>query len=107
MTLPLPNDELLSAYLDDELSPADRARVEERLATDSDYATTLEGLRNVRERLRALPKGSIDVRRAVMDQVSDQAPAVTREAAIELASRYVDGCFAGGFAFVGRVFVFA
>ena len=68
-----PNDELLSAYLDDELSQEQRALVEQRLATDPKYAATLDAFRDQQMRLRALsgalPEGSIDVRQRVMEAV--------------------------------------
>ena len=38
----------LSDYLDDEMSPAERALLEERLADDQELADTLEGLRRVK-----------------------------------------------------------
>ncbi len=38
----------LSDYLDDEMSPAERALLEERLAEDQELAKTLEGLRRVK-----------------------------------------------------------
>ncbi len=38
----------LSDYLDDEMSPAERALLEERLAEDQELASTLEGLRRVK-----------------------------------------------------------
>jgi hypothetical protein len=50
------DDELLSAYLDDELSPADRARLESRLKTDSRLRATLQGHRLVKSNLSALPR---------------------------------------------------
>jgi anti-sigma factor RsiW len=44
----------LSDYLDDEMSPAERAQLEERLAEDEALANTLEGLRRVKARARAV-----------------------------------------------------
>ncbi len=49
------DDELLSAYLDDELSPAERAKLERRLQADSTLRLTLEGLRRIKTRLAGLP----------------------------------------------------
>lgn len=77
MNVPLPNDEFLTAYLDNELSQEDRVRVEQRLATDSEYAATLDAFQDVRKRLQALPKGSIDVRQRVMDRVGEQSRVAT------------------------------
>lgn len=47
--------DLLSAYADDELDAADRARVERHLPACAGCARELEGLRLVRARARALP----------------------------------------------------
>lgn len=47
--------ELLSAYLDDELAPAERAALERRLAVDARLQAELEALRGVAARVRALP----------------------------------------------------
>ena len=83
MNEPIPDDELLSAYLDDELSPEERARVEQRLATDREYAATLDAFRDQQQRLRALagslPEGSIDVRQRVMDAVEAKSTIAAAE----------------------------
>jgi anti-sigma factor RsiW len=47
--------ELLSAYLDDQLAPKDRAQIESRLKTDSKLQRTLADLRAIKIQLRALP----------------------------------------------------
>lgn len=47
--------ELLSAYLDGELKPADSARLEARLNTDPELAAVLNDLRAARALLRKLP----------------------------------------------------
>lgn len=47
--------ELLSAYLDGELKPADSARLEARLNTDAELAALLNDLRATRALLRKLP----------------------------------------------------
>lgn len=47
--------ELLSAYLDNELSETDRAALEQRLATESDLRRTLDELRATVRLLHALP----------------------------------------------------
>lgn len=52
-------DELLSAYLDDELSPEERARVEERLATDPAARQLLEQLRALSQAVQGLPRESL------------------------------------------------
>jgi hypothetical protein len=66
------DDELLSAYLDDELSPEDRASVEARLASDSSAAELLHQLRSVSQAVQALPleQGRDDLREAVMERVT-------------------------------------
>jgi hypothetical protein len=50
-----PSEELLSAYLDDELDGPERADVERRLATDPSWQETLEKLREVRAWMHELP----------------------------------------------------
>jgi hypothetical protein len=51
-----PGDELLSAYIDDELSADERALVEARLATDPAAQQSLDQLRSVSQSVRSLPK---------------------------------------------------
>lgn len=48
--------ELLSAYLDGELSPSDSARLEARINSDGELASVLDDLRAARTLLRKLPK---------------------------------------------------
>lgn len=48
--------ELLSAYLDGQISPSDSSRLESRLASDPELAATLQALRESRGLLRRLPK---------------------------------------------------
>jgi anti-sigma factor RsiW len=64
------DDELLSAYLDDELSADERARVEERLAADPAARQTLEQLRAVSRAVQGLPQESLgeDLRGAVLQR---------------------------------------
>ena len=49
------NEDLLSAYLDDELSGADRAAVESKLAESAEWRSVLDEVREAREAVRALP----------------------------------------------------
>jgi len=49
------NEDLLSAYLDDELSAADRAAVESKLAESAEWRSVLDEVREAREAVRALP----------------------------------------------------
>jgi anti-sigma factor RsiW len=79
-----PREELLSAYLDDELSPEDRARVEQWLVDDAEYRRLFEELRAVRRDLQALPRHKLpaDLSAAVLRRaertvlVGDDAPAI-------------------------------
>jgi anti-sigma factor RsiW len=49
-------EDVLSAYLDDELDTTERAEVERRLATSSEWRAILDEVRATREALRALPQ---------------------------------------------------
>jgi hypothetical protein len=62
------DDELLSAYLDDELTPEERARVEERLATDPAARQLLDELRTVSQTMKELPAVTLgaDLRESVL-----------------------------------------
>jgi hypothetical protein len=62
------NDELLSAYLDNELAPEVRARVEERLAADPAAQKLLEELRSVSRAVKDLPPATLgaDIRDTVL-----------------------------------------
>ncbi|MEX2121233.1 MAG: zf-HC2 domain-containing protein [Pirellulales bacterium] len=57
---PTPNDELLSAYLDDELSADERARVERLLAEQPESRALLEDLRALRSGLESLPRHRLE-----------------------------------------------
>jgi anti-sigma factor RsiW len=48
--------EMLSAYLDGQLTPSDSARLEARLTSDRELVSTLDDLRAARTLLRKLPK---------------------------------------------------
>jgi hypothetical protein len=65
---PQRDDELLSAYLDDELTSEERARVEERLAADPAARHLLEELLAVSRTMKELPAESlgIDLRESVL-----------------------------------------
>src|SRR5437763_15714566 len=52
-------DELLSAFLDDELSPAERAQVEKHLATSEADRQLLAELKSLRTDLTSLPKATV------------------------------------------------
>lgn len=64
-------DELLSAYLDDELSPAERAAVESRLASDPAAQQMLHQLRSVSQSIQRLPLESVgtDVRGKILERI--------------------------------------
>jgi hypothetical protein len=53
-------DELISAYLDDELSAEERARVETMLAESAELRQSLEELRALRANLKSLPRHRLD-----------------------------------------------
>ena len=55
----LPHEELLTGYLDDELTPSEREQVEELLRTSAEARQLLEELRAMRETLQALPRYTI------------------------------------------------
>ncbi|MAD79668.1 MAG: zf-HC2 domain-containing protein [Pirellulaceae bacterium] len=50
------NDELLSAYLDNEVTDEERAKVERALADSPETRTSFESLKQVQARLRAIPR---------------------------------------------------
>lgn len=54
------DDEFLSAYLDDELAPEERARVERRLAADPAARMLLDELRAVSQATKELPPEKLD-----------------------------------------------
>jgi hypothetical protein len=56
----LPDDELLSAYLDDELSAEERAYVERLVAERPEARRLLDELRGVRESLQSLPSYKLE-----------------------------------------------
>jgi hypothetical protein len=62
------DDELLSVYLDDELAPAERARVDERLAADPAARQLLDELRGVSRAMKELPAAKLgtDLRESVL-----------------------------------------
>ncbi|MCE9606603.1 MAG: hypothetical protein K8U03_17070 [Planctomycetia bacterium] len=55
----IPDDELISAYLDDELSREERLRAEQLLLDRPDLRRLFEELRGLREGLKSLPKFSL------------------------------------------------
>jgi len=65
------NDELLSAYLDDELSAEERALVESRLTADPTARQMLEQLRHISQTVRGLPQEKVgrDLRETILRRV--------------------------------------
>src|SRR5262245_33327533 len=65
------DDELLSAYLDDELTPDERAAVDARLASDPEAQQLLHQLRSVSQSVQALPEVPVgrDLREEILRRV--------------------------------------
>ncbi|MBL9092853.1 MAG: hypothetical protein JNL96_16660 [Planctomycetaceae bacterium] len=90
----IPDEELISAYFDDELSNEERARAEQLLVERPDLRRFLDELRVLREGLHGLPKyelgdqfGADVLRRAEREMLqSDAAPAGPAVAAAALKS---------------------
>lgn len=88
------DDELLSAYLDGELSADERAAVEARLATDPAAQQLLHELRLVSQSVQALPTESLGrdlsediIRRAREAKPAQAASATTKTSTVEDRSR--------------------
>jgi anti-sigma factor RsiW len=66
------DDELLSAYVDGELTAAERALVEERLRSDPAAAALVEELRTLSSAVKALPRESLgrDLRADVLAEIA-------------------------------------
>jgi hypothetical protein len=75
------DDELLSAYLDDELTIEERARVEERLSADPASRQLLDELRSVSQVMKGLPTASLgaDLRDSVLRR-AERAMLVAKDA---------------------------
>ena len=65
------DDELLSAYVDDELSAAERAQVEARLRDDPQARQLVEELRSLSSAIRALPRETLgrDLRASIQAEI--------------------------------------
>ena len=76
------DDELLSAYLDGELSADERAAVEARLATDPAAQQLLHELRSVSQSVQALPTESLgrDLSEEIIRRAREAAPDAGRRA---------------------------
>jgi anti-sigma factor RsiW len=81
------SEDLLSAYLDDELDAGARADVEARLATSSEWQAILDEVRDTRDALRGLPavEGSPEFWTRVMAGVALEDDA-HQDGVVDLAS---------------------
>lgn len=81
MTLSDDQRERLSAYLDDEVTPQDRAKIEAWLASDPAARAELESLRRVSRAVGALPRAAagMDLADRVISQVEREALLTHRE----------------------------
>ncbi|HWL10967.1 MAG TPA: zf-HC2 domain-containing protein, partial [Planctomicrobium sp.] len=72
-------DELLSAYLDGELSPSETASLEQRLSTDSSLREQLQELRELSQTLRQLPRSNApaELHQSVMETIHRLPPITT------------------------------
>ncbi len=71
-------DEMISAYLDGELSAEERQCVEEVMARDPQYRQMLEELTMLRDKLKTLPKSQLDdqFHERVLDRAQNQIDGV-------------------------------
>lgn len=76
------NDELLSAYLDDEVTDGERAQVEQALADSPDTRTRLESLKQVQARIQSIPSLALpaDFHERVVREAEQRAAQVARAA---------------------------
>jgi hypothetical protein len=86
------DDELLSAYVDDELTPDERATVEERLRTNEGARQTLAELQRAADAVKALPVRGLgrDLSAniwAAIDEAQAQPPAADEPTVITLLER--------------------
>jgi anti-sigma factor RsiW len=90
-----PPEELISAYLDDEATPEERALVEQQLAESAEWREVLVEVRSTRELLLALPRREAPT--GFWDSVlqPDIAPPVRIETARRRRSKQVIGWLAG------------
>jgi len=84
--LPPRDLEELSAYLDGELAPRARARLEARLQTNTELKQALEELRMVRGALRSLPQAAAPRRFTLTPEMAGLAPRRRRYPIMQLAT---------------------
>ncbi len=97
------NEQLISAYLDGELTSDERQHVEQLLASNADYRQLLADLRAIMDGLRQLPRLSLDegfvgrvidqTRHAIQTTGDSEPP---EEASLELLSAYLDDELSSG-----------
>lgn len=92
------DDELLSAYLDNEVTAAERALVEERLRTDERARQVLDDLRTASEAVKSLPRPRLgrDLTAAVFNEIDRHAPEVDRARVLTLPVRDGDTTHSSG-----------
>jgi hypothetical protein len=91
------DDELLSAYLDNEVTAAERALVEERLRTDERARQVLDDLRTASEAVKLLrPRLSRDLTAAVLAEIERQDPAIDRARVLTIPVREGDATSSSG-----------
>jgi hypothetical protein len=81
-----PSEELLSAYLDDELGAQERADVERRLASDSHWRETLEKLQEVRAWMHELPVVVPSRPKSIVQMLAEHKPDSTVESTVHLSN---------------------
>jgi negative regulator of sigma E activity len=87
---PFENDDILSAYLDGELEPAEAARVAERLASDPQAARLVEELRALGTELRRLPRqtlGAAFAQRVLADVTARDPVLASASSRVDVVSR--------------------
>jgi hypothetical protein len=81
------DEELLSAYVDGELTADERALVEERLRTDPHAAQLVEELRSLSTAIKSLPRETLgrDLRASIQSEVENARSAADARATIPLS----------------------
>lgn len=90
----IPLEELVSAYLDDELSPSDRQRIEIELASNTALQELYQSLQQQRQWFRALPRQSLphDLSPKILEltqALSTEGPAATEPRADSQPSTFL------------------
>src|SRR6478609_3128068 len=82
------DDELLSAYMDGELSADERAAVEARLTTDQAAQQLLHELRSVSQSVQAMPTESLgrDLSEEIVRRARETAPTPSRSSSATAAA---------------------